>query len=474
MQKILRWIVPLLLVIAGYRFYQHTQDNAIENIWKHIDIRMQTGDENLDDVDWFLTGSTETITADPLTHAELFIKRYLSSQDISLIPTIITNLIQWHAYDQAIPYLSLLDQNSTLKNSISVDTVLLALLNGIDLNFKNIETLKDLVQKYHDQGLLSKDQLNLYFALITFTRWDFNNYSFFMDQLSDGQFSWWKLSFKQIQEQYHAFPDAPSSYFDALIAMDIFKRWYVNVAYVNAQRLFNLDTNYILPRQIIAYASIILGKWSTAEEHLTFLITKDPQNQDLYLFLKWVALFQQWKFQESILSFSQVSTERFQKDIQQYLFLMYTELQDWNKLHEVIEKLIHYPLDAQEYLALFHPLLRKNGDLQIWSLLDETMKSSIANLLRKCYQELSAQESYACLYAKAWVMVAQWNEDRSFEALRQLVLYYPQDYLYETLAHISEKKGNILAAKKYMMRAMSTKSTDERKHMQDKVVDLIK
>jgi hypothetical protein len=54
------------------------------------------------------------------------------------------------------------------------------------------------------------------------------------------------------------------------------------------------------------------------------------------------------------------------------------------------------------------------------------------------------------------------------------VLYYPQDYLYETLAHISEKKGNILAAKKYMMRAMSTKSTDERKHMQDKVVDLIK
>jgi hypothetical protein len=70
------------------------------------------------------------------------IKKYETQRDATLLPNIVSLLIQSQQYEQAIPYLSLLDKTSDLPKALPVETIFAGLLNGIELNFKNIDTLK--------------------------------------------------------------------------------------------------------------------------------------------------------------------------------------------------------------------------------------------------------------------------------------------------------------------------------------------
>ena len=70
-------------------------------------------------------------------------------------------------------------------------------------------------------------------------------------------------------------------------------------------------------------------------------------------------------------------------------------------------------------------------------------------------------------------MIAQGNSDQGYDALRQLVLSYPQEYLYETLAHLALQKGNTHIAKKYYLRSISLKRPSERSVFQQQVMQSI-
>lgn len=107
---------------------------------------------------------------DSYGQALLLMEKYKKNNDVTLLTDIIRLLLQSHHYEEAVVYLNLLDKQVVLEKSLSIETIFLALLNGIELNFKNIDTLKGLLQKYSDQGLVSKDQFAVYSALITFTR----------------------------------------------------------------------------------------------------------------------------------------------------------------------------------------------------------------------------------------------------------------------------------------------------------------
>jgi hypothetical protein len=78
--------------------------------------------------------------------------------------------MQAQQYDDLLPLFSLLGKQSEITDHVTVDMLFTSLLNGTDLNFKNIDTIKSLLQQYYDKNLLTKDQLALYSALITFTR----------------------------------------------------------------------------------------------------------------------------------------------------------------------------------------------------------------------------------------------------------------------------------------------------------------
>jgi hypothetical protein len=469
--RLISIILIILLWLWWWRRWSQ-QQHDVANIGIAVDTLLSTG-VSIDD-DEVVPQQQIGYESDPLSNATLLIKKYEIQKDATLLPTIISLLIQSQQYEQAIPYLSMLDKTSDLPKALPVETIFAGLLNGIELNFKNINTLKGLLQKYSDQGVVSKQQFALYSALIAFTRGDYNNYSYFMDQLeSTGPFAARKQSFEEIKKQYYAYPKAPTSYLDALIALDIFKRGYINVARTNALQLTQKDSTYILPIQIAAYANIFLGKREDAIQQLNILLDKDLGNKDSYLYFKGIALYKLQKHQESILILSQISTSSVTKEVQQYLFLNFLALQDRKKVHEIIQRLIASPLQTEEYLAFFYPLIWESATKRTEVLQNENLKQSLAELLRKCYQELLPEESFACLYGKTGILYAQGDIDRSYDALRQLVVYYPQDYLYEALASLAQQKGNALLAKKYLLRAWSLKTKEEQTALQQRVMQTL-
>jgi tetratricopeptide (TPR) repeat protein len=293
--------------------------------------------KNLED-DIVVSGNVQ-LPSDPLSLAEWYITKLYQTRDVSLIPKIIELYNQAHQYEKALGFLQLLQEKGILTDKVPIEVIMTTLLNGIELNFQNIDTLKTLVQKYYDQKLLTPDQFAMYDALITFTRGDHNNYSYFMDQIKDGKYLDWKTSFAKLKQQFLSFPDAPTSYLDALVAMDIFKRGYIGVAITTAKRLYAADPSYLLPRQILAYGAMFLGRWDEALLHLDFLIEKDPENKQIYLFFKGVAFFQTGKYQESLLVFQQISLPELKEDILKYQILIYTKLKDRTKLQEVVEQI---------------------------------------------------------------------------------------------------------------------------------------
>ena len=154
----------------------------------------------------------------------MYIKQYASRADSNLLPTLINLLVQGRKFEEALHYLSILNQNNGSTSGLQTDVIMMTLFNGIELNFKNIDSLKTLIQKYYSQRILTKDQVAVYNGLLTFTRGDHNNYSYFMDQIHDPALLSRKENFQKMKQQYLSYPDAPSSYLDALIAMELFKK----------------------------------------------------------------------------------------------------------------------------------------------------------------------------------------------------------------------------------------------------------
>jgi hypothetical protein len=259
-----------------------------------------------------------------------------------------------------------------------------------------------------------------------------------MDQLDpQGIYKDWKSSFASIKQQYQSYPGVSTTYLDALIAMDIFKRGYPNVAKTNAQKIETLDPHYLLPKQIIAYASIFQANRTGSLSYLDQLIDKDAEHKDQYAFYKSVAQYFIGAYQESVLTASQIQSSEMQKQIAPYLFLSYHALQDRQQLEIIVKKITQQPLSAQEYLAFFYELLWKQiADAP----LQPEIQTSLAELLRACYAQVSPAESFVCLYGKSAIMYLQGETERSYDALRQVVTYYPQDYLYEALAVLATKQ----------------------------------
>ena len=72
---------------------------------------------------------------------------------------------------------------------VGVDTYLFILFNALELHFKNIDRIKAALISLEQDEQLTSDQFALYSALVTLSRGDVDNYSFYMDQLATGSLS---------------------------------------------------------------------------------------------------------------------------------------------------------------------------------------------------------------------------------------------------------------------------------------------
>jgi hypothetical protein len=179
---------------------------------------------------------------------------------------------------------------------------------------------------YLGQQRISPEQVNVWSALVTYTRGDMDNYAYFMQQLSGTVYDQRHREYLANVTAANAYVDAPVYYLDALTALQVFSHGYYQVARLAAERIIQLDERYMLPRQVHGYASMMMGDWRQVVSQMEWLREHDGDNEQLYTFLAGIAHIQLHQHAEAVLLLREVHDSRFLLDAQRYLLIAYEAL----------------------------------------------------------------------------------------------------------------------------------------------------
>lgn len=147
-----------------------------------------------------------------------------------------------------------------------------------------------------------------------------------MDQLTGTSYQYRYDNFEKNKKIVASFQDVPAYYLDALIARNIFQQGYWQIARLAAKRLIKKDSEYILPRQLLLYTSLFLGKYDEVHEAGNWLLEHDSEHEQLYNFLDAIAYFDQEDYANAILKFKNIRDERYFSDAKRYLLLSYVAI----------------------------------------------------------------------------------------------------------------------------------------------------
>lgn len=429
------------------------QDEQFIPIDEVVQDESQNIQQEIEAISWL------NIQLDASSQSDFLIAQLEASQDTGLITPLIKQLITASRYEEALSYLAYAHDRKIVLD-LDQFAVISTMLNAFDLNFKNLDSVKLYVEQQFLAQTITKDQSLLFFALITLVRWNTDDYRFFIDQLSD-EYSTRKTLYQSALEQYQQFPGAADYYLRALLWTHALQQWYPNIAKTIGQAILGQDDKYMLARQLVAYAAMQLGTFDEAITHLQRLISHDLIQPDQYHFLLGVAYYQTSQYSNMIFALQQVKSEVYATQRSLYMMLAYLTLWDMKKYSEQVDTLSTTALSKEQYLWLFYHLLRENDRVTQLDITNESIRHSIAWLLRQCYQWLSDDDALVCLYGKAWLMLALGQVSQAYDALRRVVQWFPQDYLYLHLARLATELGNPLAAKKYYLRSGKTPQTNQ-------------
>lgn len=387
---------------------------------------------------------------------------YKAKEHIELVPYLIQMALQVRQYSKAMDYVGIRQASWASSASLPPELVLSLLFNTLDISFKDIDRIKKTVLEYAKSWDFSADQVSLYSALITYARWDIDNFSFFMDQLKETDASSWYASFQRNKQLSDSYKDVPTTYLDALIAKQILHAWYYKVALVWARRVMRDDSDYILPRQVAWYASLFLGEWEDVIGYMEWLQKKDTDHEQLYTFLKWVAQYNLWQYAQAILSFRDVRVGELQWDAERYLLLSYDATKDIDNTHDVLQTLFERnDLSVYDYWTIFtiffYDPLRSEEEVVLFAKYFETANAFIDT----CYQRLWKEHAYVCLWWKTGLLLVNGQYDKAYRYLERLVQWYPQSFLYETLWDIAYYQDDISSSKQWFIKALQTTHEDE-------------
>lgn len=383
-------------------------------------------------------------------------KVYNDTNTQELLPYLVNMAVELRKYEDAIWYVGVLENAWLLHEKIDPQVLFLLLFNGLELNFKDISRIKDLVLQYEKKWLVGSAEVALWSSLITFVRWDLENYSYFM-----GALSW--SAYNQMFEEYQknvsitqSFSDVPETYLDGLTALQVFSHWWYQVSRVAANRIMQADEKYILPRQLYGYSSLLLWDWKEVLPAMNWLIEKDADNEQLYSFLAGIAHMQLEQYPEAILLLRDVRDEQFRVDALRYLLLAYVRIGEFEPLANVLETFLQQtqrlPHDFFTLFDLFfYEPLREDKPSEMYS----NFPDQANRLIDTCYSYVSTEYAYICLWWKAWLLLTKWEERKAYQYLKRLVRWYPKTFIFETLWDISFNMGEIDEAKDWFIKSIS-------------------
>ena len=386
---------------------------------------------------------------------------YQQRNDISLLPVLIELALAERMYDKALEYVAVLEEQNMLIWYIDQSRIFDLLFNWLDLNFKDIERIKRLMLYYVDQWYVGTWDELLYSSLITLVRWDMENYVYYIEQLEDSIYGNRYTQHLQDVAIVETFPDVSWLYLEMLTALHVFHEWWYQVAKVIAERWIKQNDEYILPRQIHAYSSLLLKDVADARSSLEWLMLYDEQHAELYSFLLWVVNFVSWAYPDAILVLQWVSDSLYEADVLRYLLLSYAEIEDWDSVAVNAEQLLSQD-DVTRFdfytvfdLFFYQPLR------QWWSLELYTTYSDIADLyIQQCYQDIDDRYAYICLYGKAGRLLVEGKTDKAYNYLERLVKWYPTAFMFEVLWDISYQQKDYEQAKKRFIQAVGSPQID--------------
>ena len=340
-----------------------------------------------------------------------------------------------------------------------IDTYIYLMFNQDILDYGRINRIKEVLQTMFNSGYITQTQLDHYNWLVALSRWDVENRYYFLEQVwDDKNFISRKNDTQEMIQKYNSFQDVPEYYLKALLGSMVYSRQYLRVAQKIWSDIIYQGNGYILTHQLVWYSSLLLKDYSQSMESLRRLLENDSSSRARYTYLLGIALYEQEDYAQAVFHFQSLSESEYWLDWQKYLFLIYQQIWDRDRLARLMSSIIkRWNLTNQEYLTFFDELFWNNW-AETQNYIDK-MNDDIDQLMENCYTQVS--EKQICMYGKAWLFYQLWQYDTAYTYLTSVVNSVYNARVFSHLGDISSRLWNEVLAKKRYVRALRLSDSDQ-------------
>ena len=399
------------------------------------------------------TFDTQDIQGATLTFLQ---KVFEKTQDTQVMNAILQELIDSYQFLAAKQFVENLTPR--LLREVEVHLFLQSVFNSFSLaSTTRSQTLQAALDEQYQTAKLTKEEYERYGGIIVLMQKDYPAFFEKAKYFKQNQYVTFATNLQTLQTQIANQSDMPAYYFDALVALHLFNQGYFQPAKVLALSVLKENKNYILPYQILAYASFLTNSREAAIEYLTTLTTLDSTGGDKYDFLIGIASYRNQQYAQSVLKLSQVKEKTYRLDAERYLALNYATLKQYSKLLSSREKLLGYQeLKKSDFYNYFYQVLFVpyfKGETPTLYLQNPSLTQKY---LTRCSELFTGKESVICNYGKiGYQLISGTTDATGFEeSLKKLAENYPQGYLFHALGERYLIQGKPEEAKPYIIKAI--------------------
>lgn len=445
--------------------------------WDHTDIKdidQEVVEEVLEDV-WFSTEQFFDAYQQALDSRDTYLKQniaetlYSKYWDERMLPVLVLLSMQQHDVKQALWFLSKADiQDKNLVETVGVHTIIRILLNTATLDASSLDTVKWIINEYYNQGHFWDIEKYYYYSLLALAKDDWTHFELYLNYLQDTQYNDWYKKVMHAKSTAESYKYAPEYYYEWLLWIELFYEGRYNLAQQRGQSLIEEDNDYLLWYQLQAYSALLLSNRQQASENFERIKQKD--DDELYVLLQAISLYQSEVYTESILLLQEINNEEYSLDALRYTLLSYYNIEDMQWVVGTVEKLLAYEMTSYDYFSLFDLLLFQ----QQWEQHQTYDKKLIHTLIQHCTKDIWSTHGFICLYWKAWLLYHEWAYDKALPIMQWLVKRYPTATVYERIGDVAYKTDDLALAKKSFLQAFaSSRDESELSILRQRVTNLL-
>lgn len=399
--------------------------------------------------------SLATLSSKVANKTETLESLYQKTKDEKVLKVLIDNLLSNYQFDTVREYLS--DIDIFTSQAIDKKSYMYTYINTLSITDPNsMKNFISFVEQLKSKSLISSDEYLLYrwlqkvwdkdydAAIETLKQISSKSYYPFIEQLESAV-----LNFKSQKWM-------PSYYQDALVALTALKNGYFSIANKLAVYTILEDNDYVLPYQVLAYSNFLTKNWEKAISYFYDLSSLDIENKNKYDFYLWICYYWKWEYESSLTTLYQlINDSTYKTDIYRYLLLNYEQLNNYDKMAQIRQKLLWEDSLTQSDFKYFYDIVFYKP-FSKWeeSPIYEAYKQMSYDTVSMCYDKFGYKND-TCLYWEVWFNIVNWFRVSVEENLIYLSENYPQASIYQALWDYYKKVNEKDKAKSYYIKAVA-------------------